>query len=248
MKAVILAGGKGRRLQPYTTCFPKPLMPIGDRPILEVIIRQLRDRGVDEVIMAVGHLAELLMAFFGDGRQIGMPIQYSREDRPLGTAGCLSRIRDRLPETFLMMNGDILTSLDFSDLIAYHREQGAIATVALNRREVYIDFGVVELGEGNLIVGYREKPRLSHLVSMGIYIFEPEVCAYVDEEQYLDFPDLITRLQEGGEKVAGYVFDGYWLDIGRPDDYERANRDLDELARLIPALAEVPDVQGGRPA
>jgi NDP-sugar pyrophosphorylase family protein len=244
MKAVILAGGKGRRLQPYTTCFPKPLMPIGDRPILEVIIRQLSDHQVDEVIMAVGHLAELLMAFFGDGRNVGTRIRYSREDRPLGTAGCIGQISDLLTETFLMMNGDILTSLDFSDLIAYHKKTGAIATVALNARQMHVDFGVVELDEDR-IVGYQEKPVLSYLVSMGIYVFEPEVCRYIAPSRYLDFPDLIGRLRDDGQDVAGYVFDGYWLDIGRPDDYERANRELAEIGTIIPALTSETAASGG---
>lgn len=245
MKAVILAGGKGRRLQPYTTVFPKPLMPVGEKPILEVIIRQLSANGVDEVVMAVGHLAELLMTFFGDGRGLGIPISYSREDRPLGTAGCLAQISEQLDDTFLMMNGDILTALDFSDLIAYHRKKGAMATVALNRREVYIDFGVVDLDDRECIVGYHEKPRLSHLVSMGIYVFEPEIRKYIQPGQYLDFPDLVRALLEDGEEVAGYVFDGYWLDIGRPEDYERANREFDDIAGVIPALTGLQAGMGG---
>ena len=229
MKAVILAGGKGTRLKPYTTAFPKPLMPVGDKPILEIIVRQLKSQGFDEVIITVGHLAELIMTFFGDGSKFGIKIRYSREDKPLGTAGGLGLIKKALNETFLMMNGDVLTSLDFSDLVSYHKKNEAIATIALNKREVHIDFGVVELDRGNSIVGYTEKPKIEYLVSMGVYAFKPRVLEYIRPNEYLDFPDLIKKLISDGEIVNGYVYDGYWLDIGRPDDYERANREIEEI-------------------
>jgi NDP-sugar pyrophosphorylase family protein len=233
MKAVILAGGKGTRLKPYTTVFPKPLMPINDKPILEIVIRQLKLHGFGEVIITVGHLSELIITFFGDGSKFGVEIDYSREDKPLGTAGGLGLIKKELNETFLMMNGDVLTTLDFSDLVNYHKRNGAIATIALNKRDVYIDFGVVEVDKANNIVGYTEKPKMDYLVSMGVYIFEPRVLEYIKLTKYLDFPDLIKRLISNGEIVKGYVYDGYWLDIGRPDDYEKANR---EIAEIYPKL------------
>ena len=229
MKAVILAGGKGTRLKPYTTVFPKPLMPIGDKPILEIVIRQLKSHGFDGVIITVGHLAELIMTFFNDGSKYGIKIRYSREDKPLGTAGGLGLIKKELNETFLMMNGDVLTTLDFSDLINYHKRNGAIATIALNKRDVKIDFGVVKLDDGNSIVGYTEKPKIDYLVSMGVYVFDPKVLEYIELNEYLDFPDLIKKLISNGEIVKGYVYSGYWLDIGRPDDYERANREIEEV-------------------
>jgi len=229
MKAVILAGGKGTRLRPYTTAFPKPLMPVGDKPILEIIVRQLKLHGIDEIIMAVGHLAELIMTFFGDGSKFGVRIKYSREDEPLGTAGPLSLIRDELTETFLVMNGDILTTLNYSDLIDYHRSSGAIATIALNRRNIYIDFGVVKLDENSYITDYIEKPTLKYLVSMGVYVFEPRVLEYIPDRKRFDFPDLVKKLINAGEKVKGYIYDGYWLDIGRPEDYERANAEIDKI-------------------
>ena len=230
MKAVILAGGKGTRLQPYTTVFPKPLMPIGDKPILEIVIGQLKSHGFDEVIITVGHLSELIVTFFGDGSKLGVKIGYSREDTPLGTAGGLGLIKKELNgETFLMMNGDVLTSLNYSDLVNYHKRNGAIATIALNKRDVYIDFGVVELDDGNSIVGYTEKPKIDYLVSMGVYVFDPKVLEYVELNEYLDFPDLIKELISNGETVKGYVYEGYWLDIGRPDDYERASKEIDEI-------------------
>jgi NDP-sugar pyrophosphorylase family protein len=190
MKAVIIAGGKGTRLKPYTTVFPKPLMPINDKPILEIVIRQLKSHGFDEVIITVGHLAELIMTFFGDGSKFGVKINYSREDKPLGTAGGLGLLKQELSETFLMMNGDVLTSLNFSDLVSYHKRNDAIATIALNKREVYIDFGVVELDDSNSIAGYIEKPKIDYLVSMGVYVFDPRVLEYIRPNEYLDFPDL----------------------------------------------------------
>jgi NDP-sugar pyrophosphorylase family protein len=229
MKAVILAGGKGTRLKPYTTVFPKPLMPIGDKPILEIVVRQLKSQGFDEIIIAVGHLAELIMTFFDDGSKFGVEIDYSRENKPLGTAGGLGLIKKELNETFLMLNGDVLTTLDYSDLVNYHKRNGAIATVALNKRDVHIDFGVVEIDDNNSIVGYTEKPKIDYLVSMGVYVFDPKVLEYIRPNEYLDFPDLIKKLISNGETVKGYIYDGYWLDIGRPDDYEQANREIDEI-------------------
>ena len=230
MKAVILAGGKGTRLKPYATVFPKPLMPIGDKPILEIVVGQLKSHGVEEIIIAVGHLAELIMTFFNDGSKYGIKIKYTREDKPLGTAGPLALMKEELNETFLMMNGDVLTTLDYSDLVNYHKINGAIATIAVKKRDVKIDFGVVEIDDGNSIVGYTEKPKIDYLVSMGVYVFDPKVLEYIRENEYLDFPDLIKKLISNGKTVKGYVYDGYWLDIGRPSDYEKANREANELS------------------
>jgi NDP-sugar pyrophosphorylase family protein len=229
MKAVILAGGKGTRLKPYTTVFPKPLMPIGDKPILEIVVRQLKSYGFDEIIMAVGHLAELIMTFFNDGSKYGVKIKYTGEDKPLGTAGPLALMKEDLHETFLMMNGDVLTTLDYSNLVDYHRRNGALATIALKKRDIKIDFGVVDLDDNNNIVGYNEKPLINYLVSMGVYVFEPEVLKYIRPNEYLDFPDLIKNLISKGEMVKGYLYDGHWLDIGRLEDYEIANREIEAI-------------------
>ncbi len=229
MRAVILAGGKGKRLKPYTTVFPKPLMPINDKPILEIVIRQLKSCGIDNITLAVGHLSELIMAFFGDGSKFGVKIKYSREDVPLGTVGGLGFLKDELDEPFLIMNGDVLTTLDFPDLVNYHKGNEAAATIALNKRSIYIDFGVIELDNSNSIVGYNEKPKIDYIVSMGVYVFDPKVLKYIRPNEYLDFPDLIKKLISFGETVKGYIYDGYWLDIGRPDDYERANNEIDEI-------------------
>lgn len=230
MKAVILAGGKGARLRPYTTVFPKPLMPIGDKPILEIIIRQLESQGFKEIILMVGHLGELIMAFFGDGSKFGVNIRYSKEEQPLGTVGGLGLIKDQLDDTFLLVNGDTLTTLNFPDFIDYHKRNGATATVALKERQVNIDFGVVEINRSNNAVkGYTEKPSLDTLVSMGVSALQPDVLEFIKPNEYLDFPNLIQNLIANGKNVKGYIFDGYWLDIGRPDDYERANMEIEEI-------------------
>lgn len=221
MRAVILAGGKGTRLRPYTTVLPKPLMPIGDMPILEVVLRQLKRAGISHVTMAVGHLAELLEAFFGDGSKFGLKIDYSREDKPLGTAGPLTLI-DGLEDTFLVMNGDVLTTLDYADLIESHRDSGAMATVATHEREVRIDFGVLQVDEEGTLTEYVEKPRLPYKVSMGIYVFQAEVLSRLTKGEYFDFPDLVKLLIGEQQPVKSYAFDGYWLDIGRHDDYSIA--------------------------
>jgi NDP-sugar pyrophosphorylase family protein len=224
MKAVILAGGKGTRLAPYTTVFPKPLMPLGDKPILETIIKQLKASGFEEVILAVGYLSELIKAYFNDGSKYGLKISYSKEESPLGTAGPLSLING-LDQTFIVMNGDILTTLPFSRLLKFHKEKGGVATIAISRRTMNIDYGVIELNDNGSIKDYIEKPQPSYDVSMGIYVFEPEVLKYIPAGQKLDFPDLIKKLIGAGKKVYGYVNDEYWLDIGRHDDYERAQEE-----------------------
>jgi len=234
MKAVVLAGGKGTRLAPYTKILPKPLMPIGDMPVLEVLLRQMKGSGVDEVILTVGHLAELLRAFFGDGRQFGVKIAYSYEDSPLGTAGPLSLI-DGLDDTFLVMNGDVLTNLHLADLVAFHKANEATATIAMHRRQVKIDLGVIQCNGGPEVVGYIEKPIYDYMVSMGIYVFEPRILRYIPRGEYLDFPNLVHRLLGAQEKVVGYPFEGYWQDLGRHDDYEQANLDFDRLrAEFLP--------------
>ena len=225
MKAVVLAGGKGTRLLPYTQILPKPLMPIGDMPILEVMLKQMKRAGVTDVVLTVGHLANLLRTFFMDGQQWDMNISYSYEAEPLGTAGPLSLIED-LDSTFLVTNGDVLTTLDLKALIDFHKSQGGIATIAVHQRQVKIDLGVVQWDGNNRISGYIEKPTYDYTVSMGIYVFEPAVMKYIPFNLYLDFPDLVLKLIAAGEKVTGYTFDGYWMDLGRPDDYAQAAEDF----------------------
>jgi NDP-sugar pyrophosphorylase family protein len=229
VKAVILAGGKGTRLQPYTVVLPKPLMPIADVPILDVVIRQLKAHGFRDITISVGYLAELIMAYCRDGERYQLQLCYSTEEEPLGTAGPLAEIQ-HLDDTFLVMNGDILTTLNYSDLIAYHKKHKATATIATHRRKVVIDFGVMEIDRhSNELREYREKPTLEYSVSMGIYVFEPEVLRYITKGQKLDFPELAQKLVASREKVLCYFSDEYWLDIGRPDDYRKAVEEFDSL-------------------
>jgi NDP-sugar pyrophosphorylase family protein len=225
MKAVVLAGGKGTRLSPYTTILPKPLMPIGEMPILEVLLRQMKHAGINHVVLTVGHLASLLQAYFGNGFHWGLDITYSQEKKPLGTAGPIALVPG-LDRTFLVTNGDVLTTLDLKELIAYHKKKGGIATIAAHKRQVKIDLGVIEWNGNDTVAGYIEKPVTDYTVSMGIYVFEPRVLDYIKPGVYLDFPDLILKLIASGETVNGYTFDGYWMDLGRPDDYVQANQDF----------------------
>jgi NDP-mannose synthase len=228
MKAVILAGGKGTRLAPYTKVLPKPLMPVGDMPILEILMRQMKHEGIDEVVLTVGHMAGLLKAFFNDGEQLGLRVRYSFEDRPLGTAGPLSLV-EGLDDTFIVTNGDVLTTLKVGEMLRFHHQQNAAATIAMHRRKVKIDLGVILVNGGPEVVGYIEKPTYDYSVSMGIYIFEPRVLSYIPRGEYLDFPNLVHKLLGAREKVVGYPFEGYWQDLGRPDDYEQASVDFEQM-------------------
>jgi len=222
MKAVILAGGKGTRLYPYTATLPKPLVPVGDRPILEIVLEQLGKAGYDEAILAVGHLAGLIQAYFGEER-CGVKLKYAVEDEPLGTAGPLANMKTDLDSTFLLMNGDVLTTLDYQNMLDFHKAQAADATIGLVSRQVNVDFGVVEV-DGTRLTGWSEKPKLDYLVSTGIYLFEPQTLKYLEPGKRFDLPDFVQYLIKGGKHVAAYKHDGYWLDIGRPQDYEEACR------------------------
>jgi NDP-sugar pyrophosphorylase family protein len=223
LKAVILAGGKGTRLHPFSVSFPKPLVPLGDKPVLEVLIRRLLRYGVTDICLTLGHLAELVKAYFDHRRRLleRINLRYVHEEEPTGTAGSLALV-DGLDDTFLVMNGDLLTNLDFDSLVDHHRRQGAVLTIATHTRSVKIDLGVLEFDAGRRVRGYREKPTSTYHVSMGIYVYEPQVLRHIRPGEYLDFPDLVLRLLERGEHVSAYPADCLWLDIGRPDDYGRA--------------------------
>jgi NDP-sugar pyrophosphorylase family protein len=220
MKAVILAGGKGSRLEPYTHVFPKPLMPIGSRPILEIVLRQLARAGVSEAVLTVGHQAAKLMKMVTAAGEFDLRIKYSEEKTPLGTAGPLRHIRG-LGTDFLVLNGDVLTDLDFKRFIAFHKKSGAIATIAAFQRDVHIDFGVIET-DGNDVIDYYEKPRIESLVSMGIYAFKRDILNHIPARGPFDFPDLVHKLLDQNLHPVVYRHRGQWLDIGRPDDYKRA--------------------------
>jgi NDP-sugar pyrophosphorylase family protein len=223
MRAIVLAGGRGTRLAPYTTIFPKPLMPIGEIPIIEIIIRQLRHFGFKRVTLAVGYLSELLRAYIENNRRrfAGIDVDYIYEEEPTGTAGSLADVSG-LDSTFLVMNGDVLTTLDYGALIEDHRQGGATLTIATYRKPVKIDLGVIETNGAGCVCGYHEKPELDYFVSMGIYIYEPSVLKFIPKGKYLDFPDLVNRLLAAGEQVRTHRCNGYWLDIGRAEDFQMA--------------------------
>jgi NDP-mannose synthase len=236
-RAVILAGGKGARLKPYTSVLPKPLMPLGDRAILEVVIRQLARQGFVDITLSVGHLAHVIEAVFGDGRVHNVELSYVREDAPLGTAGSL-RLIPGLDETFLMLNGDLVTTFDFRELVRAHKSSGNLVTIATTRRRVDIDFGILTVEPAKRgtpsIVGFTEKPMLDVTVSMGIYVLDPAVLSFVPDDGHFDFPDLVQSLLQAGAPIGAFEYDGLWLDIGRHEDYDRAITLLEqgELALL----------------
>jgi NDP-mannose synthase len=233
-RAVILAGGRGTRLRPYTVVLPKPLMPIGEYPILEVIVRQLAAQGFERVTIAVNHQANLIQAFFGDGSKWSLHIDYSVESQPLGTVGPLVLIDD-LPDAFLLMNGDVLTDLGFSDLLARHTGSGDLFTVAASSRTHTIDYGVLEVDGTSRLTGFREKPTVDYLVSMGVYGVSKRVLSMVPRDKPYGFDELMRDLLARGERVVIHPHHGYWADIGRPDDYAQAIDAFDLLRqRLLP--------------
>ena len=233
MHAVILAGGRGVRLRPYTTRLPKPLVPIGDEfSILDIVLTQLAQQGFDRVTLAIGYLGNLIRAYVGNGHRWGIDVDYATEESPLGTIGPVLQILDRLPDEFLVMNGDVLTDLDYAAVMGAHRESGAPLTVATYRREVRIDFGVLSTAAGK-VVQFTEKPTIDYRVSMGVYgVSKPTLKRY-PVGQPLGFDDLILDLLAREEPPEEFGFEGFWLDIGRPDDYDRANA---EFNGLRPAL------------
>lgn len=233
MHAVIMAGGKGVRLRPYTTTLPKPLVPIGDtHSIVEIVLEQLASCGFTSATLAINHLGRLIRAFVGDGSRWGMDIDYVEESVPLSTVGPLFGLRDRLPEHFLVMNGDILTDLDYGHLLTTHAASAAPITVATARRTAKIDFGVLEV-DADTIVGFREKPTLDYRVSMGVYGMSRATVEPYPDGLALGFDQLVLDLLELHNNPAIYDFGGYWLDIGRPEDYDEANR---SFASLLPTL------------
>jgi NDP-sugar pyrophosphorylase family protein len=233
--AVILAGGKGVRLRPYTTIIPKPLVPIGDEySILEIVLRQLAGSGFTSATLAVGHLGQLIRAYVGDGSRWGIRVDYVHEESPLGTIGPALTVLERVPEHFLLMNGDILTDLDFGDLYVEHLGSGAPLTVATCERSHRVDFGVLEVA-GHRVTGFQEKPTLMYNVSMGVYALTKRHLERYTPGLPFGFDELMLDLIERGTPPNTYAFDGFWLDIGRPDDYERASEEFkSRLVDLLP--------------
>ena len=222
VRAIILAGGRGRRLEPYTSVLPKPLMPVGERAIVEIIVDRLVASGISDITLCVGYLAHLIEALL-NGRPRTARLTYVHETSPLGTAGPL-RLVSGLYGTFVLMNGDLLTDLDFRELVELHRRSGNVVTIATHQRRHIADYGVlhVEPGDSPRLVRYDEKPESALTVSMGIYVMEPEVLGYIPTASYFDFPELVQALLDEGMQVGTFPFEGFWLDIGRRDDYEQA--------------------------
>jgi NDP-mannose synthase len=230
MHAIVLAGGKGVRLRPYTTLLPKPLVPIGeDHSIMEIALGQLAHCGFDRVTLAIGHLGQLIRSYIGDGSRWGLSIDYTTpEEMPLGTMGPVLRILPSLPEQFLVMNGDVLTDLDYADLMRRHRESGAPLTVATYQRQARIDFGVLTTRDGQ-IVEFTEKPTIDYRVSMGVYACSKRTLAGYTPGLPFGFDELVLDLLARGTPPRDYAFRGYWFDIGRPEDYDRANAEFGRI-------------------
>jgi NDP-mannose synthase len=237
MRAIVLAGGTGMRLRPYTAVIPKPLMPIGDRPVLDIIVRQLKHAGCERITISTGYLAELIEVFFGDGSKYGVPIDYFRESKPLGTVGSLGLISD-LAGDFLVMNGDILTDLDYSRFLSDHQASDAIATIATCARDVEISLGVPQFDDRRdptRLTGFVEKPRINYQASMGVFCLSARAVRYIGAGEHVHLPDLVLRLIQNGEVVRAWPSNNYWLDMGQHDDYEAAVADFERIRdRLLP--------------
>ena len=233
MMAIILAGGKGTRLKPFTVTIPKPLLPLGDAPILEVVLKQLARAGFKRVVITLGHMAPLFQAQLGNGSKFGVEISYVSEDEPLGTAGPLRTI-ENLDENFLVMNGDLLTTLDFGILLSFHRQNEAWGTISLQKREVRIDYGVIKSSDDGLLSDYVEKPTIPYEVSMGINALSRKSLGYIPPTGKFDMPQLMLAMKNAGHRVMCYRPDCYWKDIGRFDDYQEASADFDsDPARFL---------------
>lgn len=230
IKALILVGGKGTRLRPYTNVIPKSLLPVGDLPILEIILMQLKIAGVSEVILAVGHMAHLFESFFQDGSRLGIKISYSYEDKPLGTAGPIAYVLDDLGDDFIVMNGDLLTTLNYKEMFDLHQQRAAAATIASFNRKIKIDFGVLEFDSSQILKKYTEKPSYSFNLGMGINIINANAASsFLVKGEYLDMPDLMMKIQHQGKAVFCHNEDCFWLDMGCPSDYDEANEAFENM-------------------
>ena len=230
MKSVILAGGRGTRLQPYSLVVPKPLVPVGGMPVIELIIRRLRKFGLDELIVTTGYLGDLIKAVCGDGSRWGVHIDYSDEPEALGTIAPLNLIREQLTESFIVVNGDTITDIDFDQLVKFHRGHKTIATIAASQREIQIELGELQVNREGGLTGFQEKPCHEYVASMGLYVFEPEVLEFIPGRGAFGFDDLVHAFIAAETPVYVYAHPGYWLDIGIMSDLQRA-QDEYELIR-----------------
>lgn len=233
MKAIILAGGRGTRLRPHTLVLPKPLIPVGDKPVLELLIRRLRKFGFREIIITIGYMGSFIRTLCGNGDRWGINISYSEESEPLGTIGPLTLIDGRLKETFLVCNGDIITDLNIDKFVQFHKARGGIVTVATIRRKVKIRLGVFKCDGDHKIADFVEKPENEYLASMGIYLFEPEIFNYIPKGITFGFDELMRTLIAENIPVYIYIHNGYWLDIGIEEDFKRAQNEFEEHRERI---------------
>lgn len=232
MKAVIQAGGKGTRLRPYTLVLPKPMMPVGEIPVLEMTLKWLRRNGVQDAYITTGYLGHLIKTFCGDGSQWSMNIEYSDEKEPMGTVGALNLLKNKLDSTFLVLNGDLITDLDLYAFQQFHRDHGGLLTIGVTSKKVQVDLGVIDT-EGSLVTGFHEKPTMNYTVSMGIYCMEPEIIDMIPDGVPFGFDDLMHEMLGRGLPVHVFQHDGMWMDIGRPEDFERAQGVVEENAAAI---------------
>jgi NDP-sugar pyrophosphorylase family protein len=244
MKAVIQSGGRGTRLKPYTMILPKPLMPVGSKPVLELLLKWLRRNGIRDVYITTGYLGNLIRGVCGDGSQWDLDIRYTEEAEPLGTIGALSLLRKELDSTFLVINGDVLTDLNLTAFVATHHKHASALTIATARRTVRMDFGIIE-DAGGAVVLFMEKPNLTHVVSMGVYCMEPEVLGHIPAGVPFGFDDLMSCMLARGLPVRIFPHSGFWLDIGRVEDFQRAQ---DLAGDDTPPAFETAPVRGEMPA
>lgn len=223
MKTVLLCGGEGTRLRPYTYNIPKPMLPLGKHPILEFVINNLKRNGLTDITITLGYLKDQIIDYFGDGSKFGVRIEYAVEERRMNTAGSLVPILNELDDTFLVAMGDHLTNINLRKMIEYHEEKRNIATIGLKRTGLPFEYGIVQLNEDKTIAEFKEKPIIESLINAGIYVFEPEARKYIKEGA--DFAkDVFPEILNDRKKISGYVFDDFWLDIGRIPDYEQVNQ------------------------
>lgn len=228
MKAVIQAGGKGTRLRPYTLILPKPLMPVGELPVIELLLKWLRRNGITQVVITTGYLGHLIKALCGRGEHWDMQISYCEESQPLGTVGALDLLRDTLEETFLVLNGDLITDMNLRSFMHFHKSHDDLLTVGTTQKQVQVDMGVIETSEEQLITDFREKPTLSYTINMGIYCMEPGILELIPRGVPFGFDDLMYQMLDNGQRAHAYRHDGQWLDIGRPEDFSRAQEMWDD--------------------
>lgn len=234
MHVAILAGGLGSRLGPLTVSLPKPLLPVGPRAIVEIILLQLADQGFTRVTLCTGYLSHLIRGVVGDGSPYGLSISYTQETEPTGTAGALREVAAG-DEHLLVMNGDLLTQFAYADIFKDHLSSGSAASVVVTRRDTTLDYGIVTMSREGALEAWSEKPTMSHFVSTGVYVLSPEALSLIPQTGRFDMPELLAAVRAGGGQVYCMETDAYWQDIGRIEDYARACKDVeDDPSRFIP--------------